>query len=157
MSTIFETKEKSREKEMSYDTGYRPEPSPKPPPKKPGVDPEARKEWLGALRAVQGIKPPEELPPLQRAWVQMYCAALRGEYATEYAARAADYGVERLTENSDAAQLTRLPLPDYTEMLKLITDAMSSHIRWEDYVVGTPLENDLPVRAANVAMERLRK
>lgn len=137
--------------------GNRPEPSPKPPPKKPGVDPEARKEWLGALRAVQGIKPPEELPPLQRAWVQMYCAALRDEYAADYAARAADYGVERLTENSDAAQLTRLPLPDYTEMLRLITDAMAEHSKWSLYVRGTPLENDLPVRATNAIMERLRK
>ena len=44
-----------------------------------------------------------------------------------------------------------------TEMLKLISDVMEEHPGWERYIRHTPLENDLPVRAANVVMERLRK
>ena len=76
----------------------RPPPSP-PPPRKPVADPEAREEWLKALRTMQGIKPPAELPPLQRAWVQMYCTAIStGNVSMEYAARIADYGMVCLTE-----------------------------------------------------------
>ena len=74
----------------------------RPPPKKPVADPEAREEWLKALRTMQNMKPPAELNPLQRAWVQMYCTAISTrEVSMEYAARVADYGVNRLQESQE--------------------------------------------------------
>ena len=36
---------------------------------------------------------------------------------------------------------------DWTEVLKVMTEAMESHPFWKR-LEGTPLENDLPVRAA---------
>lgn len=41
---------------------------------------------------------------------------------------------------------------DWTEVLRVMTKAMQSHPDWRR-VVGTPLENDLPVRAAEVFFE----
>ncbi len=42
---------------------------------------------------------------------------------------------------------------DFTAMLKAMTETMREHPFWDRLVVGTPLENDLPVRAAIVALE----
>ena len=39
----------------------------------------------------------------------------------------------------------------YAEVLKAMTEEMRAHPWWRKQVEGTPLENDLPVRAANVA------
>jgi hypothetical protein len=36
---------------------------------------------------------------------------------------------------------------EWTEVLRVMTERMRAHPDW-DRVVGTPLENDLPVRAA---------
>lgn len=46
--------------------------------------------------------------------------------------------------------------PNFQTMLKVITDAMESH-PWWDRVEGTPLANDLPVRAAVAAMKAISK
>ena len=42
---------------------------------------------------------------------------------------------------------------DWTEVLKIMTEAMQSHPWWKRRVEGTPLENDLPVRAAKAFFE----
>lgn len=42
---------------------------------------------------------------------------------------------------------------EFTDMLKAMTDAMREHPFWDRCVAGTPLENDLPVRATIVALE----
>lgn len=42
---------------------------------------------------------------------------------------------------------------DWTEVLKVMTEAMQSHPNWQRRIKGTPLENDLPVRAAKAFFE----
>jgi hypothetical protein len=82
-------------------TGERPPPSPRP-PKKPPADPEAREAWIKALKAMQGMTPPVELPPEQRAWVAMYCAAISsGTHYREDAEEIADYGLVSLRTVED--------------------------------------------------------
>ena len=78
------------------DTSERPPPSP-PSPKKPVADSEAREAWIKALKAVQGMSPPVELPPEHRAWVAMYCAAIStgGHYEVD-AVEIADHGLVSL-------------------------------------------------------------
>ena len=46
--------------------------------------------------------------------------------------------------------------PDFTTMLKAITSAMETHPWWHR-IEGTPLANDLPVRAAVAAMKMLER
>ena len=60
----------------------------------------------------------------------------------------ADGEVERMFEAPKS--------PDFTTMLKAITSAMETHPWWHR-VDGTPLANDLPVRAAVAAMKLLKQ
>ena len=46
--------------------------------------------------------------------------------------------------------------PNFQTMLKVITEAMESH-PWWNRVEGTPLANDLPIRATVSAMKAISK
>ena len=46
--------------------------------------------------------------------------------------------------------------PNFQTMLKVITESMESH-PWWSRLEGTPLANDLPVRAAVAAMKAISK
>jgi hypothetical protein len=45
--------------------------------------------------------------------------------------------------------------PDWNETLERMVVELSSHPWWDRMVKGTPLENDIPVRAAMVAQKML--
>lgn len=79
----------------------------------------------------------------------------------EYAVRAADYGLQQLTDREERNRLEKQAegrtTPSYTELYRIIRNAMTSHQDWEHLVEGTPLENDLPVRATVAAYERYSK
>lgn len=90
---------------------------------------------LSALRA-ELRNPWAQMDGVERGKIPDWCCAL-------------------LMRAADALETSQpLPRPQFHEVLKLMRETMESHPFWRK-VDGTPAANDLPVRAAVVAMELL--